>query len=164
MLGKDRIERRVARNASERDMRHRPTVERQPLAVGLSLSVDTLDPGPARVARHVLRGQFTELEVVKLRGHQAMLRERERYPACIDGDPAPPPVLGNISGSAAATGRIEHQVARVSSHQHTSRDYLRRTLDNIYFRIGATLYGATDVMPQVSDGGDRKILFESSVP
>ena len=91
VLRKDRIERRVARDAPERDVGHRPAVERQPLAVGLPFAVDSLDPGAAGIARHIVSTEFTEPVVVELCRHQPVFGQRQCYPARIDGDPPPCP-------------------------------------------------------------------------
>ena len=142
MLGKDRVERRVARDAPERDVRHRPAIERQPLAVGFSHAVDSLDPGPARVARHILRVQLPESVVVELGGHQPMLRERERHPTCVDSDPAPPPLFRNIRGSATPASRIEYEIAGIGGHQTATLDRFCRSLYNIHLGVCPTLYSS----------------------
>ena len=49
-----------------------------------------------------------------------MLGQRQSHPARVDGDPAPAPLLGNVSGRAATTGRIQNHVAGIRSHQETT--------------------------------------------
>ena len=60
-------------------------------------------------------------EVVRKPGrHQAGAGKSNGYPGGVDGDPAAPPLLGDIGGGAAATRWVEHQVAGIGGHQETT--------------------------------------------
>ena len=53
-------------------------------------------------------------------GHQTGAGQGDGHPGCVDGDPAPSPLFGNVGGGARAAGGVKHQVAGVSGHQHTT--------------------------------------------
>ena len=54
------------------------------------------------------------------RRHDPRAGKRQRNAAGIDGDPAPPPLLGDIGGRAGAAGGIEHKVAGIGGHQNAA--------------------------------------------
>ena len=93
----------------------------------------------AKTAAHALVGMGKLVEVVEC-GHQALLGQRERDARGVAGDPATPPLFGNIGRGAAATGRIEHQVTRVGGHQHAPGDDSAVCLYGIHLAIGTGGY------------------------
>jgi len=76
-----------------------------------------------------------QLVVVKRGGHQPLFGQRQRHPRGVAGDPAAPPLLGHVSGGAAAAGGVKDQVARVGGHQQTARRNLHVGLNNIDLRF-----------------------------
>lgn len=56
------------------------------------------------------------------RAHDPRAGERQRDARGVHGDPAPPPLLGDIGGGARPTGGIEHEVARIGGHQDAAFD------------------------------------------
>ena len=54
--------------------------------------------------------------IVVKRGHQTLFGEGEGDAGGIAGDPASAPLLGDVSGGAAAACRVEDEVARVGGH------------------------------------------------
>ena len=156
VAGEDRIERGVAGDALERDVRHGAAVEGEPLAVRPAVAVGSLDPGSVRVARHVLGAQFAQPVVVEARGQQPMLGQRQRHPAGVDGDPAPPPLLGDERRRAAPAGRIEHQVAGVGRHQQTALHDQRMGLDDVLLLRAEA--ADTGVRPARTDREARSVV------
>src|SRR5258708_26966250 len=117
MLRKDRIERHVARNAFERNMRNRLAAKRRlPFQVTAWIG----QPRAVRVSIDILRSAFAELIRQKTRGHYSLPRQRQRYPAGVNGDPTPTPLLGDVSRSTAATGSVEDEIPRIAGHQETA--------------------------------------------
>ena len=51
------------------------------------------------------------------RAHDARPRQRERHAGGVDGDPAPAPLLGDVSRGAGAAGRVQHQIAGIGGHE-----------------------------------------------
>ena len=73
VLGKDGVERGVAGDAAQRDVRDRLAVEGQLFAGWLAVSVHLGDPGSVRVSLTVLGVQLAKPVVVEFGGHQAVL-------------------------------------------------------------------------------------------
>ena len=69
----DGVERGIAGDAAQRDVRDRLAVEGQLFFGWLAVSVQLGDPGSVRVSLPVLGVQFAKLVVVELGGHQAVL-------------------------------------------------------------------------------------------
>ena len=61
-------------------------------------------------------GRVGEEVAGELGGHQAGAGQGQGDAAGVEGDPAPPPLLGHIGGRAAASGGIENEIAGVGSH------------------------------------------------
>lgn len=107
MFGEDGIEREVASNAPEREVRHCFALESQLLPGGSPFLIQLGNPGSVGVARHVLSVQLAQSVVIELRRQQPMLGQR--YAASVNGNPAPPPLLGHIRRRPAATGWRQDQ-------------------------------------------------------
>ncbi len=70
--------------------------------------------------------------VVEHGGHQPLPGEGDRHARGVAGDPAPAPLLGDISGGAAAAGGIEDQVAGVGGHEEATLDDERICLNHVH--------------------------------
>ena len=148
VLGENRIQRDVVRDAVQRDARHFLALQRERLAPAL-----VRDPTAARIAQTVFVAQFAQRVVVEAGGHQPVLGEGQGDAAGIDGDPAPRPLFGHESRSAAAASGVEHQVAWVGGHQQAALHHFPCRLhrvDGIGFALG--------VHPQIGDGGAAAVL------
>src|SRR5258708_28108073 len=110
MFGENGIERRVARDTFKRDMRYGLTLEGSPIR---NLARRVSEPRSARVACHIFRTQRAKLVVIKLRGHQPVFGQGQRYAARIARDPSSAPLLGHIGCRAATACRVEDQVSGV---------------------------------------------------
>ena len=69
------------------------------------------------------------------RAHDARPRQRKRDAGCVDGDPAPAPLLGDIGRGAGAAGGVQHEVAGVGGHQDAALENLSIRLHNEYLLI-----------------------------
>ena len=96
-----------------------------------------------------------------LGGHQARSGESERDAAGIDRDPAPPPLLGDVRCRAGATGRVEHQIARVSGHQNATLDYPRCGLDDVGLWVRES--AGHRICPDVRDRADGKVVQVTNI-
>ena len=79
--------------------------------------------------------RVTQGKVIKAGGHQALLSQRNGDARGVAGDPAAPPLFSHVGGGATAAGGIEHEVARVGTHQHATLYYLVQSLyavDNVF--------------------------------
>ncbi len=65
------------------------------------------------------------------RSHQTRAGERDSDARCINGDPAPAPLLSDVGGSAGAAGWIQHEVARIGCHQDAAFNHFWRCLNYI---------------------------------
>ena len=54
------------------------------------------------------------------RAHDARPRQRQGDTGGVDGDPAPPPLLGDSGRGSGAAGRVQHQIAGIRGHQDTA--------------------------------------------
>ena len=114
---KDRVERRVAGDASKRHVGHRPAIEGQALPGGFAPVVHGRDPRALGVARYVLGVQVTQPVVVELRRQESVFRESQCDPAGVDRDPATSTLFCSEGRSPAATSRIQNQITRIAGHQ-----------------------------------------------
>ena len=78
------------------------------------------------------------------RTHDARPRQGERHAGRIDGDPAPAPLLGDVSRGAGAAGRVQHEVAGVGRHQDATLDNTGVCLNYI-----DDILSPHDIRPQV---------------
>ena len=66
------------------------------------------------------------------RAHDARARQRERHAGGVDGDPAPAPLLGDVSRGARAAGRVQHQIAGVGGHENAALNDAGSSLNHIH--------------------------------
>src|SRR3990172_5799419 len=86
--------------------------------------VDEPRPGVlGAIARAALRPVVLESS-----GQQSLTGDRNGHTACVDCDPPPAPLFGDIRRGAAATRRIKDQIARIRGHQKTALNDLWRGL------------------------------------
>ena len=72
-----------------------------------------------------------EIVVVEDGGHEPLFGEGYRNAGGVAGDPAPAPLLGDISGGSGTAGGVEDEVAGVGGHEEAAFDDLLCCLDNI---------------------------------
>jgi hypothetical protein len=103
--------------------------------VGLDLAGDFL----------FLRAALTavgEFVIGIFRAHQPGAGQCESDAGGIDGNPAPPPLLGHHGRSAGTASWIEHQIAGIGRHQDTAFNYVGTSLNNINFGVSAACHSA----------------------
>ena len=125
MPGKDRIKRAILGDALQPDMRHSLVNE--------------------AASRPLLRILGTE-KVISGR-QKSLTRNRHCHAARVSCYPAPPPLLRNIGRGAAPAGRIKHEIARITGHEHTTLDHLRARLYDI--SLGIDITRSVRIIPRV---------------
>ena len=85
------------------------------------------------------------------RAHDSSAGQSKRDAGCVDGDPAPTPLLGDIGGCAGAASWVEYKVTGICSHEDATLDDFLRGLDNIY------LSREPRIFPVISHDCCRKI-------
>src|SRR5947208_3816963 len=71
---------------------------------------------------------ITDLVKIELGREQTLARNGDGNAARVNCDPAPSPLLCNVSGRAAAASRIEYKVSRIGGHEYASCNRLCRSL------------------------------------
>ena len=90
--------------------------------------------------------------------HDAGAGECQRDAGGVDGDPATPPLLGNVGGGAGATGGVKHQIARVGRYMKTASDGLLVRFDHITHIWNLSGGILPDICPLNSPAIREKIL------
>jgi hypothetical protein len=109
MFEEDWVQVRILGNALESYVRH-----------GL---VDEVSPDAS-----LLVAKFV---VIELRREQPLPGDGYSNPASVDGDPAPAPLLRDVSRRPRTARRIKDEVAWVGGHQHATADDGRWRLNDI---------------------------------
>ena len=108
--GKDRVERRVASDTLERDVWN-GFAGKSPW-----LRAAVFQPSAFWIATHVLGIEIAQFVVWEASRKKSLLGERKRDAAGVNGDPTASSLLGDKSGRAAATSRVQNQVAGICGH------------------------------------------------
>ena len=93
---------------------------------------------------------------VELRREKSLACKGNSYPTCVNRDPAPPPLFGNIGGCSTAAGWVENQIAGVGGHENAPCDHFRVGLD--YVTLLTRVKSPPRIRPQIRDGNDWEIL------
>ena len=94
-----------------------------------------------------------ELVVGEGAGHEPLPREAERHAGGVAGDPAPTPLLRDISGGAGAASWVEHEVAWISGHEQAALYNLRRRLHHV-----RPVQRSPYIHPRVVKDAEREVL------
>jgi hypothetical protein len=117
----DHVDLFVVRDGLQRDVRD-PLVDKPFLDVAIKMSPLPLGEGWGEGADGLslfFRAfrRIGQQVVGILRGHQTRAGQRKRHTARVAGNPAASPLLGDVGRRAAAACRIEHEIARIGSHE-----------------------------------------------
>ena len=126
--------------------------------IAVGRGVGRLAPSNCRFL-HLAIAAVSQQVVGVARTHDASTRKGKRHTRSIDRDPSAAPLLSNIGGCARSTGWIDHEVARVGSHENTPLYRSNSCLHDIRF-----VSGRCGIQPNIVQRGNPVVVEKEPVP